>query len=155
MIQIIIGNTYSKIPEALGINPEAGFQQVILNLKDIKQHLQNACILYSSLDELLYLFSQFEFISFNSAGTYIYADNYTGLYRKIGWQWEPSRKDKTHTIHEAWLQIMNDLSEDIDELFRYSFTPEDKTVIFLNNILKFLANTHIACSQTTIEHYRT
>ena len=160
MIQVVIGNTNTNTPEALGITLEAGFQQVIANLLDLRDCLENGCIIQGSLDELLWLFSNMEIVAFGGYGNIVFADDCTEFSQAMNTVWIPSQRKNIvvdrgePNIHELWRRLLFDIATDIEELYNYGENEKSPEVIFLKDIQHFLTFTDIASSPSTINYYR-
>lgn len=139
MFKIVIGTTYAERSKTIGISKEEGFTKVIEKLTEIQDDLNLACIIETSLDELKYLFGQTEIVEGSASGNVIYIDDSTLLCKEVS-------GDITHkidTAEKAWLRILFDINEDIDELFRYGASDMREDVVYLKNILMFLSYTLI------------
>ena len=130
MIQIIISDTWAEREKLIGYSKEKGFSETISRLKEIKSDTDLAGIVTSSFEKLIRLFTEFTIVDGRSCGSSILINSKKELYQVV--------ERNIISFHEGWLLILHDLSEDIDELFRYGATDNAEDVIFLKNLLLFL-----------------
>lgn len=130
MIQIVVSDTWAERERLIGYSKEKGFSETINSLKEIESDTNNACIVTSSFEELIWLFTQFTTVNGRSYSSSILINNKKDLYQVV--------ERNVTSLHESWLLILRDLSEDIDELFRYGAKGTDEDVCFLKNLLIFL-----------------
>lgn len=139
MFQMVVYEMYSEREKLIGITKNAGFSEVINRLEELKSFYDSACILVRSFDTLIWLFKNMQLIEGSSVGNAVYINDSTKFCESVNTY--PGRN--VSSVYEAWLNILRDLNEDIDELFRYSKTDKNEDVNFLKNLLMFLSYIYI------------
>lgn len=135
MSKLYLGVSYREIDKELGITKEQGCKCLIDKIDKLTSELNNACIGHISLDIIINLLKNIDEIFSVYGGSYYFLLEDEEFIQTIN---KNNMKRESGNIYKAWTCLLNDLIEDIDELYRYSETDDSLNVIFLKNLLYFL-----------------
>ena len=145
IMKMYIGNTFSNRKSQIKYSETDGIKETIKTLKSIIKYSPDEI---NNLDEILWVLENTEVLtdaySAISGSTVVYIDNLNVLFEHISIQrFDMVCDTNKPTIFEIWHIMLRNLSDDIDDMYRYGYKDTDDTIIFLRALLEIFTNSFI------------